>query len=61
MRVDRKMVRAGFDIASVTTLGAVLLGWMPHIASVLTVVWTLIRMWETDTVQDFVDRIRDRA
>ena len=32
------------DAASVATLGAVALGWLPHIATVMTVVWMGFRL-----------------
>lgn len=28
-----------------------LLSWLPHIAALLTIIWTLIRIFETRTVQ----------
>lgn len=44
------------DIASIgVTLGA-LFQWLPAIASILTILWTAIRTWETATVQRLFGR-----
>lgn len=41
----------------------ILLGWfvsaLPAIATLLTVVWTLIRIYETDTVQRWLGKKHD--
>ena len=46
------------DVAKTTADGAsvaIVLGWiadiLPGIATLLTVIWMLIRIWETDTVR----------
>jgi len=39
------------DVASFTSFGAVLAGFLPVAASFLTVLWLAIRIYETDTVQ----------
>lgn len=44
-------VKPVVDTLSVTTLVGTLFGLLPHIASILTIVWMLIRIWETATVQ----------
>lgn len=44
-------VKAAGDIAAVTVTGATLLNWLPAVAAVFTIVWTGIRIWETDTVK----------
>lgn len=38
-----------------TSIGILLATWaevLPHVAAALTIVWTLIRIWETDTVKE---------
>ena len=35
------------DMLSVGTVIATLLGWLPHIAALLTISWTLLRIYET--------------
>ncbi len=37
------------------TIGA-LIGWLPAIAAGFTIVWTVIRIYETKTVKNFLDR-----
>lgn len=44
-------MKALLDIASVATLLGSLVSLLPDIAVVLTVIWTAIRIYETDTVQ----------
>jgi hypothetical protein len=42
-------------IAGVVTVGTVL-SWLPHIAAVLSIIWTFIRILETSTVQRLLGR-----
>lgn len=44
------------DAASVAVAVATLAGWLPSIAAVFTIVWTGIRIYETDTVQRLIGR-----
>lgn len=37
------------DVAAIGTLIAYLASWLPAIATVLTIVWTAIRIYETET------------
>jgi hypothetical protein len=37
-----------------------LVGWLPAIAALLSIVWTLLRIWEMPTVQALVAKWRDR-
>mgnify|MGYP003111332662 FL=1 len=48
MREETKSI---VDLASVFTVLGTLLEWLPHVAAFFTIVWTAIRIWETDTVQ----------
>lgn len=45
-----------FDLMSLGTILATLLGWLPHVAAVLSVIWTLIRIYETKTVQGWLKK-----
>lgn len=47
------------DTISIGTLLGTLLGWLPHIATALTVVWMVIRIWETETIQKFFKKRPD--
>lgn len=51
--------RVSFDIASFGIAAGTLAQILPHLAAILTIVWTLIRIWETDTVQRVVRRGTD--
>ena len=42
------------DITSIFTAVGSLLSWLPHLASLFTIIWLGIRIWETPTVQKIV-------
>ena len=44
------------DIVSVSTVLGTLAGVLPSIAAVVTIIWTGIRIFETDTVQRILGR-----
>jgi chromate transport protein ChrA len=37
---------------------ATLAGWLPSVASLFTIIWLSLRIWESDTVQKTVKRIK---
>lgn len=39
------------DTGAISALVAAWMGFLPHLATLLTVVWMAIRIWETDTIQ----------
>ena len=39
------------DAVSMFTVLGTLVDFLPAVAAVFTIVWTIIRIWETDTVQ----------
>lgn len=39
------------DGISIVTLGATFAGWLPTIAAFLSIVWVIIRIYESNTVQ----------
>ncbi len=39
------------DVISVATISATLMLWLPPIASFLTVIWMIIRLYETRAIQ----------
>lgn len=47
------------DVLSIATLLGSLASLLPHVAAVLTITWTLIRIWETKTVGRLVGRKDD--
>ena len=46
------------DALSVGTVVATLASWLPPLAALLTIVWTVIRIWETKTIQKLINRFR---
>jgi|TARA_A100000172_G_scaffold80509_1_gene70267 hypothetical protein len=48
------------DTLSVATMMGTLAGLLPALAAGLTIVWTAIRIWETETVQDVFQKRRKR-
>ena len=51
-----ELVKGWLDALSVGALVAWAIGWMPAAATVLTFVWSAVRLWETKTVQAMVKR-----
>ena len=35
---------------------ATLAGWLPSVASLFTIIWLALRIWESDTVQKLVNK-----
>jgi len=56
--VDEPLKIAG-DIVSVTTVVGTLAGILPSIAAVFTIVWTSIRIYETETVQSWLRKWKE--
>ena len=54
-------LRLLLDAISITALLGSLISLLPAIASVLTIVWTVIRIYETETVQRLVKRREPEA
>jgi hypothetical protein len=44
------------DLLSLTTVLATLAAWLPPLAALVSIVWGLIRIYETPTVQKFLER-----
>lgn len=44
------------DIASVGTVIGTMTSHLPSVAAILTILWTGIRVWETDTVRSLTGR-----
>jgi hypothetical protein len=53
-----EQVKHWLDLASLSTILATLMGWLPHVAAALSIVWTGIRIYETDTVQKLLKRLK---
>ena len=52
-------VKLAGDVLSVTTVAGTLLGMLPSVAAIFTILWTGIRIYETNTVQKLLGRKRD--
>ena len=39
------------DLSAIFTAVGTMLSWLPHMASLFTIIWMGIRIWETNTVQ----------
>jgi hypothetical protein len=46
------------DAISVTTVLATLTAWLPPLAALASLLWSLVRLWETKTVQKLFGRGR---
>ena len=44
------------DGISVATVMGTLMSWLPAIAALFTIIWTIIRIYETKTVQGWLKR-----
>lgn len=44
------------DLLSALVAVGTIATWLPPLAALLTIVWTLIRIWETDTVREWTNR-----
>ncbi len=53
--------KASVDVLSFGVAVGTLANLLPHLAALLTIIWTLIRILETDTVRSLVRRRRPAA
>jgi hypothetical protein len=51
-------VKVTGDILSVATVLGTLAQWLPAVAALFTVVWTVIRIYETKTVQGLLSKTK---
>ena len=49
-------LKYALDAVSVATVVGALVDTLPAIAALFTIIWTGIRIWETDTVQRWLGR-----
>lgn len=54
--MNHEHVKAVFDGLSIGTALATLASWLPPIASLLTVIWMAIRIYESRTVQKLLGK-----
>jgi hypothetical protein len=49
-------VKPALDVASLVVVAGTLVEWLPAVAALLSIVWSLIRLWETATVKRWFKR-----
>ena len=49
-------VKSALDISSFAVVGMTLVEWLPAAAAALSILWSLIRLWETATVKRWFGR-----
>jgi hypothetical protein len=53
---DHEVAKQMLDVLSVATVVGALMDMLPSIAALFTIVWTGLRIWETDTVRGWTGR-----
>ena len=56
MTDQQETVKHVVDALSVVTVVGTLVDMLPAIAALFTIIWTGIRIWETDTVQGWLKK-----
>lgn len=46
------------DALSIMTVVATLAEWLPAVAALASLIWSIIRIWETKTVQTWVKKFK---
>lgn len=54
-------VEKAAEIGAVSVVVGVVVGWLPTIAVLMSILWYSIKLYETKTVQRVLDRLRDRS
>ena len=49
------------DVVSVTTVFGTLMGILPSVAAVLSIVWSLVRLYETRTVRGIISKLKGNS
>ena len=52
----QESVKHAFDAGAVVVAGATWVDWLPNIAAGLSIVWLLLRIWESETVKKITGR-----
>lgn len=51
-------VKNATDVVSVSTIFATIMGYLPEISALFALIYTLIRIYETKTIQDFLGKFK---
>ena len=46
------------DLSSITVVLATLVEWLPAAAALASLIWSIIRIYETETVQRWIEKCR---
>jgi hypothetical protein len=60
MNEHGETIKSVVDGLSIITVIGTLADMLPSVAAVFTIVWTSIRIWETNTVQNWVKKLRGK-
>jgi hypothetical protein len=60
MTENTETIKHVVDGLSIITVIGTLADMLPSVAAVFTIVWTSIRIWETNTVQNWVKKLRGK-
>ncbi len=52
-----EQLKSMVDVVSLSTVLAAIVGWLPAVAAALSIVWTVIRIWETKTVRNIAYKL----
>ena len=52
--------KAIVDASSLAVVAGTLIDWLPAVAALASLVWSLIRIYETKTVQNWIGKCRKR-
>lgn len=56
-----EQIKYTVDVVSLTTITATFFGWLPEISASAGLIWTLIRIYETKTIQGILLRRRKKT
>lgn len=56
---DHEVAKQVLDVLSVATVIGAIVDILPSVAALFTIVWTGLRIWETDTVRGLTGRKDD--
>ncbi len=53
--------KAVIDLSSITVVLATLVEWLPAAAALASLIWSVIRIYETETVQRWINKWRKQS
>ena len=53
--------KAVIDLSSITVVLATLVEWLPAAAALASLIWSVIRIYETETVQRWIKKCRKQS